>query len=124
MTVKVNWIGVPVPKNVTVRQFYEELIVGNIVPEVQLNNEDCLEPVKAEFSSNQNGPFNVVSMECNMIEAIEAWGNRVQYYQTNSSISLLSEPINIFSQMMDDAASLNHLPTFTISEHSNALDKL
>ncbi|CAG8727719.1 12860_t:CDS:1, partial [Dentiscutata heterogama] len=82
--VKVNWIGVPVPENITVRQFYEDLIVGKIVHEVQLNNEDRLQPVKVEFSSNTTGPFNVVSMECNMVEAIEAWGNRVQYYQTNS----------------------------------------
>ncbi|CAG8845989.1 27148_t:CDS:2, partial [Racocetra persica] len=55
-------------------QFYEELIAGKIVSEVRLDNEDCLQPVKAEFSSNITGPFNVVSMECNMIEAIEAWG--------------------------------------------------
>ncbi|CAG8495646.1 3377_t:CDS:2, partial [Cetraspora pellucida] len=90
-----------------------------------LDNEDHLQPIKAEFSSNITGPFNVVSMECNMIEAIEAWGNRVQYYQTNGSTSLLSKaPINIFSQMMNDATSLNNIPTFTVSEHSNALEKL
>ncbi|CAG8798945.1 18520_t:CDS:1, partial [Racocetra persica] len=82
-SVKLNWIGVPVPKNITVRRFYEDLIAGNIVPEVQLNHKDRLQPVKVEFSFNTTGPFNVVSMECNMIEAIEAWGNRVQYYQTD-----------------------------------------
>ncbi|CAG8837330.1 29209_t:CDS:2, partial [Racocetra persica] len=55
-SVKVNWIGVPVPENITVKQFYEDLVAGKIVP-----------------------------------EAIEAWGNRVQYYQTDSSTSLSSE---------------------------------
>ncbi|CAG8824608.1 39091_t:CDS:1, partial [Gigaspora margarita] len=80
---------------------------------------------KVEFSSNTTGPFNVVSMGCNMFEAIKAFGNRVQYYQTNNQASLYSEPtINIFTQMMNDAASLNHLLNFTISEHSNALEKL
>lgn len=99
--IKVNWIGVPVPKELTVRQFYDDLIAGKIVPEVQLNNEDCLQPVKIEFSSNTTGPFNVVRMGCNMVEAIEAFGNRVQYYQTNNQASLYSEPtINIFTQMM------------------------
>ncbi|CAG8514163.1 21530_t:CDS:2 [Racocetra persica] len=123
--VKVNWIGVPVPEDITVRQFYEDLIAGKIVHEVQLNNEDRLQPVKVEFSSNTTGPFNVVSMECNMVEAIEAWGNRVQYYQTNSQVSLYSEAsINIFSQMMNDTTSLTHLPTFAISDRSNALEKL
>ncbi|KAF0552079.1 hypothetical protein F8M41_022685 [Gigaspora margarita] len=120
-----NWIGVPVPKDITVGQFYDDLIAGKIGSEVRLDNEDHLQPIKAEFSSNITGPFNVVSMECNMIEAIEVWGNRVQYYQTNSSTSLLSKtPINIFSQIMNDVTSLNNLPTFTVSEHSNALEKL
>ncbi|KAF0542330.1 hypothetical protein F8M41_004690 [Gigaspora margarita] len=123
--VKVNWIGVPVPKDITVRQFYEDLIAGKIVPEVQLNDKDHLQLVKVEFSNNTTGLFNIVSMECNMVEAIEAWGNRVQYYQANSQSSLHSEaPINIFLHMMNDAISLTHLPTFTISEHSNALEKL
>ncbi|CAG8846211.1 8624_t:CDS:1, partial [Gigaspora margarita] len=58
--IKVNWIGIPVPKKLTVRQFYDELIVEKIVSKVQLNNEDCLQPVKVEFSSNTTGPFNVV----------------------------------------------------------------
>ncbi|CAG8504922.1 10131_t:CDS:2 [Dentiscutata heterogama] len=88
-SVKVDWIGVPVPKDITVRQFYEDLIAGKFVSEVWLDNEDHLQPIKAEFSSNKTGPFNVVSMEFNMTEALEAWGNRVQYYQTNSSTSLL-----------------------------------
>ncbi|CAG8665397.1 23318_t:CDS:2 [Dentiscutata erythropus] len=77
-SVKVDWIGVPIPKDITVRQFYEDLIAGKIVSEVRLDNEDHLQPIKAEFSSNKTGPFNVVSMECNMIEAIEAWGNRLK----------------------------------------------
>ncbi|CAG8636266.1 16711_t:CDS:2, partial [Dentiscutata erythropus] len=124
-SVKLNWIGVPVPKNITVRRFYEDLIAGNIVPEVQLNHKDHLQPVKVEFSFNTTGPFNVVSMECNMIEAIEAWGNRVQYYQTDSLMLPPSETsINVFEQMMNNATNFNHLPTFTISEQSNALEKL
>ncbi|CAG8472289.1 526_t:CDS:2, partial [Dentiscutata heterogama] len=77
-------------------QFCKDLIVGKIVHEVQLNNEDHLQLVKIEFSSNTTGPFNVVSMEYNMVEAIEDWENKV----------------------------LTHLPTFTISDHSNALEKL
>ncbi|CAG8763633.1 15236_t:CDS:2, partial [Racocetra fulgida] len=122
--VKVNWIGVLVPKDITVKQFYEDFIARKIVSEVQLNDEDRLQPVKVEFSHNTTRPFNVVSMECNMVEAIEAWRNKVQYYQTNSQASLYSEtPINIFSQMMNDATNLKHLPTFTISEHSNLLEK-
>ncbi|CAG8718277.1 461_t:CDS:1, partial [Racocetra persica] len=32
-SVKVNWIGVSVPKNITVKQFYEDLVAGKIVPE-------------------------------------------------------------------------------------------
>lgn len=94
--VKVNQIGVPVPKGITVRQFYEDLIAGKIVPEVQLNDEDRLQPVKVEFSNNTTGPFNVVSMECNMVEAIEAWGNRVQYYQANSQSSYILKHQLIF----------------------------
>ncbi|CAG8853048.1 21197_t:CDS:1, partial [Gigaspora margarita] len=58
--IKVNWIGISVPKKLTVRQFYDELIVEKIVPKVQLNNKNCLQPVKVEFSSNTTGPFNVV----------------------------------------------------------------
>ncbi|CAG8596809.1 19187_t:CDS:2, partial [Racocetra persica] len=53
------------------------------------------------------------------------WGNRVQYYQTDSSTSLSSEiPINAFEQMMNNATILNHLPTFTISENSTTLEEL
>ncbi|CAG8745952.1 3719_t:CDS:2, partial [Cetraspora pellucida] len=124
-SVKLNWIGVPVLKNIIVRQFYEDLIAGNIIPEVQLNHKDHLQSVKVEFSFNTTGSFNVVSMECNMIEAIEAWRNRVQYYQTDSLILPPSEmSINVFEQMMNNATNFNHLPTFTISEKSNALEKL
>ncbi|CAG8739326.1 15507_t:CDS:1, partial [Dentiscutata heterogama] len=72
-SVKVNWIGISVPRNVTVKQFYEDFVAGKIVSEVQLNNKDRLLPVKVEFSHNTTGSFNAVSMECNMIEAIEAW---------------------------------------------------
>ncbi|CAG8594627.1 19021_t:CDS:2 [Cetraspora pellucida] len=70
-SVKVDWIGVPVPKDIIVGQFYKELIARKIVSEVRLDNEVCLQSVKAVFLSNITGPFNVISMECNMIEAIE-----------------------------------------------------
>ncbi|CAG8514066.1 16485_t:CDS:1 [Cetraspora pellucida] len=124
-SIKVNWISVSVLKDITVEQFYKELIAEKIVFEVQLDNEDCLQPVKAEFSSNITGPFNVISIEYNIIKAIKAWRNRVQYYQTNSSTLLLPKvPINIFLQIMNNATSLNNLPTFIISEHLNILEKL
>ncbi|CAG8829586.1 23840_t:CDS:1, partial [Cetraspora pellucida] len=71
-TIKVNWIGISVSKDITVRQFYENLIARKIIPKVQLNNEDHLQLVKVEFLFNTAGPFNIVSMECNIIETIEA----------------------------------------------------
>ncbi|CAG8828919.1 26951_t:CDS:2, partial [Racocetra persica] len=47
------------------------------------------------------------------------------YYQTDSSTSLSSEiSVNVFAQMMSNATNLNHLPTFTITEHSTILEKL
>ncbi|CAG8788418.1 6925_t:CDS:1, partial [Cetraspora pellucida] len=33
----------------------------------QLDNEDCLQPVKAKFLSNITGLFNVVSIEYNIL---------------------------------------------------------
>ncbi|CAG8785671.1 16946_t:CDS:1, partial [Racocetra fulgida] len=39
------------------------------VSEVQLNNEDHLQPVKVDFSFNITGIFNAISIEYNMIEA-------------------------------------------------------
>ncbi|CAG8693416.1 1443_t:CDS:1 [Cetraspora pellucida] len=124
-SIKLNWIGVPIAKNITVRCFYKDLIAGNIVSEVQFNHKDCLQLVKVEFSFNTTGLFNVISMEYNIIEAIEAWRNRVQYYQTNSLMLPSSEmSINVFEQMMNNATNFNHLLTFTISEQLNALEKL
>ncbi|CAG8752276.1 9577_t:CDS:2, partial [Dentiscutata erythropus] len=124
-SVKLNWIGARVSKNIIVRQFYEDFIAGSIVPEMQLNYKDRLQPVKVEFLFNTTRPFNIVSMECNMIEAIKAWRNRVQYYQTDSLMLPPSEmSINVFEQMINNATNFNYLPIFTISEYLNALEKL
>ncbi|CAG8814354.1 8713_t:CDS:1, partial [Cetraspora pellucida] len=60
-----------------------------------------------------------------MVGAIEAWSNRVQYYQTDSLTLLSSEiPINAFEQIMNNAIILNYLPTFTIFKNSTTLEKL